>query len=336
MDDETSAPTITDEHVSALLDRIWYEEGVSRVPVSRVVRPTCLGRGWDNSQWHVGTLEDGTRVVLRVPEREIARELLRHEITLLGDAEALPGTLPFVRPCLLAQVPADAPGGPAALLTWIEGDVVAEVVRNAPDIAPQLAELLAISLAALHRAAPMGHPRGRVRGVPLERRSAAVAEETALLDRPTGETVRAAWEQGLEADLWDGPDLLLHGDTHPGNLVVPAAGSSRDGAARLGLVDWGDTCAGDPASDLGGIFHLDPSGGAVGTYLRCAAWVKEADARAQDALVLRARAWAVRYAAAMLSHPAHAQETTHAALEHNARRMLAEMSEPSPLRRSQG
>ncbi|MCG7310229.1 phosphotransferase [Brachybacterium sp. ACRRE] len=322
-----SGPT-TPAHVSALLDRIRYEEGASRVLVSRAARPTRLGRGWDNSQWHVGDLEDGTRVVLRVPEREIAREILQHEIALLGNADALPGTLPFSRPRLLGQAPADAPGGPAALLTWIEGDVVAELVRSAPGTAPRLAELLAISLAALHRTAPTGHPRGRVRGVPLERRSAAVAEERSLLDRPTGERVRAAWEQGLDADVWDGPDLLLHGDPHPGNLVVPAEGSSRDGATRLGLIDWGDTCAGDPASDLGAIFHLDPSGGAIRTYLRRAAWAREADARARDALVLRARAWAARFASAMLSHPAHAEETTHAALEHSARRMLDALSRP--------
>nr|WP_246483030.1 phosphotransferase [Brachybacterium halotolerans] len=319
---------MADEHLSALLDRVRYEEGASADRISRVARPTRLGRGWDNSQWHVGALEDGTRVVLRVPEREIAREILQHEIALLGDADALPGTLPFVRPCLLGQVPADAPGGPAALLTWIEGDVVAELVRSAPGTAPRLAELLAISLAALHRGAPTGHPRGRVRGVPLERRSAAVAEERALLDWPTGERVRAAWEQGLEADVWDGPELLLHGDPHPGNLVLPTEGSSLDGATPLGLIDWGDTCAGDPASDLGAIFHLDPSGGAVGTYLRRAAWAREADARARDALVLRARAWAARFASAMLSHPAHAEETTHAALEHSARRMLDALSRP--------
>lgn len=315
-------------HVSALLDRIRYEEGASRDLVSRTARPTVLGRGWDNSQWHVGALEDGTRVVLRVPEREIAREILEHEIALLGDADALPESLPFARPRLLGRVPADAPGGPAALLTWIEGNVVAELVRSAPETAPRLAELLATALAALHRPAPATHPRGRVRGVPLERRSAAVAEELALLDRPTGERVRAAWEQGLGADVWDGPDLLLHGDPHPGNLVVPADGSSRDGATRLGLIDWGDTCAGDPASDLGAIFHLDPSGDAVGTYLRRAAWAREADARARDALVLRARSWAARYASAILSHPAHAEETTHAALEHSARRMLDALSRP--------
>jgi aminoglycoside phosphotransferase (APT) family kinase protein len=316
-----SGPT-SPAHVSALLDRIRCEEGASRDLITPAQRPRRLGRGWDNSQWHVGALADGTRVVLRVPEREVARELLAHEIALLGDDAALPETLPFVRPRLLGQVPSVVPGGPAALLTWIDGEVVAELVQTAPSRAPQLAEDLAHALASLHREAPSGHPRGTVRGVPLARRSEAVAEERTLLDRPTGERIRALFEQGLDAHDWEGPGLLLHGDPHPGNLVVPAPGSSREGTARLGLIDWGDTCAGDPASDLGALFHLDPTGGALGTYLRRAAWAQRADEATREALVLRARAWAARFASAILSHPAHAQETTHAALEHSARRML--------------
>ncbi|UEJ82693.1 phosphotransferase [Brachybacterium halotolerans subsp. kimchii] len=333
MDHPDSGPT-TPAQVSALLDRIRYEEGVSREQITRAPRPSRIGRGWDNTQWHVGALEDGTRVVLRVPERQLAREILPHEIALLGDGASLPPSLPFSRPRLLGQIPTDAPGGPAALLTWIEGHVVAELVRSTPGAAPDLAEQLAIALAALHRPAPDGHPRGRVRGVPLVRRGAAVLAELPLLDRPTGERVRRAWEQGLGADVWDGPDLLLHGDPHPGNLVVPAPGSPREDTTRLGLIDWGDTCAGDPASDLGALFHLDPSGGALGIYLSRADWAREADARTRDALVLRARAWAARYAAAILSHPAHAEETTHAALEASARRMIDGMSAHSPARRS--
>lgn len=314
--------------MSALLDRIRYEEGAPRERITPIPRPRRLGRGWDNSQWHVGALEDGTRVVLRVPERAIARELLSREIALLGNAGALPESLPFVRPQLLGHVAVDAPGGPAALLTWIDGEVVAERVRSVPGAAAELAEDLALALAALHREAPGAHPRGQVRGVPLARRSDAVAEESARLDRTTGQRVRALFEQGLDARGWEGPDLLLHGDPHPGNLVVPAARTARGVDARLGLIDWGDTCAGDPASDLGALFHLDPTGGAVGTYLRGAAWARQADAAGREALMLRARAWAARFASAILAHPAHAHETTHAALAHSARRMLEGLSTP--------
>ena len=43
--------------------------------------------------------------------------------------------------------------------------------------------------------------------------------------------------------MWTDPPARLHGDVHPLNLLVA------DG--RLGaVVDWGDVCAGDPATDL--------------------------------------------------------------------------------------
>jgi aminoglycoside phosphotransferase (APT) family kinase protein len=37
--------------------------------------------------------------------------------------------------------------------------------------------------------------------------------------------------------------VWIHGDLHPANLVV------RDGAL-VGVIDWGDIAAGDPAADL--------------------------------------------------------------------------------------
>ena len=59
------------------------------------------------------------------------------------------------------------------------------------------------------------------------------------------ERLRGVVDDGLRAARWSRPPVWLHGDPHPWNLV------HRDGRLA-GLVDFGDVCAGDPASDLAG------------------------------------------------------------------------------------
>ena len=50
--------------------------------------------------------------------------------------------------------------------------------------------------------------------------------------------------------IGDRPAQWLHGDFHPGNTLY------RDGEL-IGVVDFGDLCAGDPATDLaGGLMSL--------------------------------------------------------------------------------
>ena len=55
--------------------------------------------------------------------------------------------------------------------------------------------------------------------------------------------VTASWEESLAAPLWPGPPVWLHGDLHPHNLIV------RDGVLAA-VIDFGDICGGDPASDV--------------------------------------------------------------------------------------
>src|SRR5580692_8070727 len=54
-----------------------------------------------------------------------------------------------------------------------------------------------------------------------------------------------SFERARVAPPWGGPATWLHGDLHPGNLIY------RDGQL-VGVVDFGDLCAGDPATDLAG------------------------------------------------------------------------------------
>src|SRR5690606_21675747 len=122
-----------------------------------------------------------------------------------------------------------------SVVPWFAG-------RRALDLEPHQRDAFAVELAgvlrALHTPAPADAPHNPVRGVPLAERSAVVRER--LADLPQ---LLPLWAAGLAAPGWTGPALWLHGDIHPGNIVV---GDDRLAA----LIDFGDMCAGDPASDL--------------------------------------------------------------------------------------
>jgi len=65
--------------------------------------------------------------------------------------------------------------------------------------------------------------------------------ETVPLDRP--EVVRRHWDRLVETPVWSGPPLWLHGDPHPGNVLI------HEGTVSA-VIDFGDLTAGDPATDL--------------------------------------------------------------------------------------
>lgn len=90
--------------------------------------------------------------------------------------------------------------------------------------------------------------------------------------------LRQVWDEAVEAPEWQGPPLWLHADLHPANVVVA------DGTL-CGVIDFGDLCAGDPATDLCAAWLLLPAG-AAGRFF-------EAYGAADEATIRRARGWAV-------------------------------------------
>jgi aminoglycoside phosphotransferase (APT) family kinase protein len=70
-----------------------------------------------------------------------------------------------------------------------------------------------------------------------------------LVDR---NAVLDLWERTLAAQGWPGPPLWIHGDLHPGNLLVC-------GGRLSAVIDFGDLAAGDPATDLSLLWMLSPS-----------------------------------------------------------------------------
>ncbi|WP_327682197.1 aminoglycoside phosphotransferase family protein [Kitasatospora sp. NBC_00458] len=233
--------------------------------------------GWDNQQWRLG--DD---YALRLPRTERAPELLRKEqrwLPVLG--QGLPLTVP-------AMVRTGEPSAlfprPWSIVTWVPGEPAdrAPVTR-----AGDAADALAGFLAALHRPAPAGAPENPDRGVPL----ALLADGFEYAFQPfasdrRADAVREVWEQAVAAPVRQGPPRWLHGDLHPANVVVS------DGTIS-GVIDFGELCAGDPATDVAAAWLLLP-GGADERFL---AGYPEAD----GAMIRRARGWAVLRALHLLA-----------------------------------
>jgi aminoglycoside phosphotransferase (APT) family kinase protein len=72
--------------------------------------------------------------------------------------------------------------------------------------------------------------------------------------------------------------VWLHGDLHPANVVV-------SGGTLAGVLDFGELCAGDPATDLAAAWVLLPAGTASRFF--------DAYAMADEATIRRARGLAV-------------------------------------------
>jgi aminoglycoside phosphotransferase (APT) family kinase protein len=69
----------------------------------------------------------------------------------------------------------------------------------------------------------------------------------------------------------------VHGDLHPANVVV-------SGGSLCGVIDFGELCAGDPATDLSAAWLVLPAGSASRFF--------DAYGGADDATIRRARGWA--------------------------------------------
>jgi aminoglycoside phosphotransferase (APT) family kinase protein len=245
-------------------------------------------QGWDNVMARLGG-----DLAVRLPRRQVAAELVEKEQRWLpGLAPRLPVTVPV--PVRVGR-PSSALGYPWSwsVVPWVPGTRASDVpvARRAATAVP-----LADFLLALHRPAPAGHPVNPVRGVPLGPRDEVVRARLASGVVPDEARALAVWERAVAAPAWDGPPLWVHGDPHPGNLVVT------DDGTLAAVVDLGDLTAGDPATDL------------------AAAWlVLDAPARAvfrghlaerypaDDPVWVRARGWALSMASSMLtSGPEHA------------------------------
>ena len=201
-----------------------------------------MSLGFDNTIWRLGG-----DLVVRLPRRQIAVALIESEQRWLPElAPHLPLLIPTPlrvgRPCELFP-------WPWTIARWIEGTpgyVVDPAMRG------DAATPLGTFLRALHRDAPPDAPTNPFRSVPLavhDKRFRERLEEIgpALEHRK----VLRIWQSALNADAWTGAPQWIHGDPHPANLIF-------HDDELVGVIDFGDLCAGDPATDLAGGFLALP------------------------------------------------------------------------------
>ncbi len=198
-----------------------------------------VGAGWDNVVFRLGT-----DLTVRVPRRALGARLIESELTWLPElATRLP--LPVPTPVRVGE-PGEGYPWRWAVCRFVPGQALgSRELAGPPGL--QAAEELAGFLTALHVPAPADAPRNPFRGVPLAERDDAL--RTALADLPQdlpqdlGAPLQRAWSAAVATPAHRGAGVWLHGDLH--GLNVLAAGD------RLtGIIDFGDLCAGDPATDL--------------------------------------------------------------------------------------
>lgn len=223
--------------------------------------------GWDNQLWRLGD-----ELAVRMPRTERAPALLRKEHRWMPVlAPRLP--LPVPAPVRIGEPSARFPR-PWTITEWVHGE---PADRASVTQTEHAADMLAGFLRALHQHAPAEAPANPDRGVPL---SALTHEFDTVYQAVDGigDDVRDVWDEAVSAPEWHGPPVWLHGDLHPANVVIA------DGTFA-GVVDFGELCAGDPATDLAAAWMLLPAGAAT-RFL-------SAYANTDEAMIRRARGWAV-------------------------------------------
>jgi aminoglycoside phosphotransferase (APT) family kinase protein len=199
--------------------------------------------GWDNTLWRLGD-----EFLVRLPRREQAAPLTVNEqrwLPLLAPLLPLPVSVP---------IRIGRPQGPYpwawSVLPWLAGTPADRSPVTEPADA---AERLGRFLRSLHQAAPSDAPHNPFRGVALNQR-AEIFEFYMAMVRAEVDTdaTRRVWDRALAVDPWWAPAVWLHGDLHPANVLV-------DGGTLAAVIDFGDMCAGDPATDVAGAWMLLPA-----------------------------------------------------------------------------
>jgi aminoglycoside phosphotransferase (APT) family kinase protein len=182
----------------------------------------ALTGGWDNRSFRLGE-----RLVARLPSADHYVPGAEKECRVLP----LLASLPLPTPRLVASFPAgpDFPR-PWSVLEWIEGETAEGMTGPAQ---ATVAVDLAAFLRALHAVDPAAGPTPGAhsfgRGGPLARYDEEMRWALPRLGA-RGPSVAALWKRAL-ANPFAGPPVWLHGDLHPGNLLV------RDGRLAA-VIDW--------------------------------------------------------------------------------------------------
>lgn len=241
--------------------------------------------GWDNVMFRLG--ED---LVIRVPRRAMAAQLVVNEQAWLP---ALAPQLPLPVPApVRVGTPTDYYPWHWSVLPWLSGEAVGVNPFTDP---LQAADVLGGFLAALHQAAPDA-PDNPHRGEPLVTRDEATRTRLAQLGPELSVPVQdvfRVWIDAVQAPVWIGPPLLIHGDLHPLNMLATNGELSA-------IIDFGDITSGDPATDLMAAWYLFDESARQQFRSAATTDIRPID----DAMWSRSRGWAVSIALTILASSA--------------------------------
>jgi len=230
---------------------------------------SVLARGWDNTNFKLGSDH-----LVRLPHREEAAELIVNEQRWLPEI-ARRVDVP-ISAATHVGVPDDLYPWHWSITPWFPGAVAAlsPAVNTTANAA-----VLGTFLDQLHIPAPDDAPANPHRGGPVATRHAAFTKNLEVIDIEVGQ---AELIQIFEDALSVTPSserVWLHGDLHGRNMIV-------DEGRLSAVIDWGDICVGDRATDLAAAYMVVPDHLGV---------VQDLAGASPDDWA-RARGWAVHFA----------------------------------------
>jgi aminoglycoside phosphotransferase (APT) family kinase protein len=183
---------------------------------------------------------------------------------------------------------------------WLPGTDANGTIDDLEQAAVDLARFVAALRRVDTTGAPPRPPYGR--GGPLTQHDEQVRRSIVELgDRIDGAAALGSWEESLDAPAHAGPEVWVHGDLLPGNLLVV------DGRLSA-VIDFGGLNVGDPACDLQPAWNV--FAGASRRRFR-------AELQVDAAAWLRGRGWALFQALAALpyyweTNPGMVRQASHA------------------------
>lgn len=256
------------------------------------IRPV-VSYGTDHDIYRVGD-----RLVARLPRIGWATRQAAKEAQWLPKlAPHLPLALPV--PVAMGR-PAEGYPFDWSVCEWLPGEnangTLHDLERAAVDLAAFVAALRWVDTTGAFPRPP------RSRGGALAEFDEGVRRSIAQLgDRIDGAATLRSWQESLDAPAWEEPEVWVHGDLLPGNLLVV------DGRLSA-VIDFGGFNVGDPACDLQPAWNV--FAGASRARFR-------AELDVDDASWLRGRGWALYQAVSALpyyweTNPGMIRQASHA------------------------
>lgn len=237
--------------------------------------------GTDNALYRLGG-----DLVVRLPRIHWAIDQVDKEMRWLPK---LAPHLPLAIPVPLAKgVPGAGYPWKWTVTTWLAGEnALLERIADPSLFAAQLAQFVQALQLIDATDGPRSGSHNVSRGVPLADRDASTRADIASLHGMINtDLATAAWDAAVQAPVWPGPLVWIHGDLQSGNLLVV------DGQISA-VIDFGCLGVGDPACDLLPAWNL---------FAADTRAVFRAALAVDDATWARGRGWALSTAVGALSY----------------------------------